>query len=247
MNTVDAEALIARWRALRAEVEDAGASLLAVSKYAPDEAVSALLDAGQLDFGESRPQQLRDRARRFPEARWHMIGPVQKNKAKYVGRFAAMWHSVEDARTARLVARHVQGRRLPVLVQVNVLRLPGRHGVLPEAAAELVEELGSVPELEFAGLMCMAAKGGDARAAFSALRHLRDALAGGSLRRAGQAAPILCMGMSGDWREALEEGSDMVRLGSALFGDSRAEARPAARSAGPSAAGQAGTTRKEGT
>ncbi len=212
--------LIERWRVLRAEVEAAGASLLAVSKYAPDEAVAALLEAGQRDFGESRPQQLRDRAARFPEARFHMIGPLQKNKAKYVGRHAAMWHSVEDAATAHLVARHVRDRRLPVLVQVNVARLPDRHGVLPEQVEPLMEALRELPALELRGLMCMAPKDGDARRAFRDLRHLRDRLAGGSLRRpaSGDAPLMLCMGMSGDWRVALEEGSDMVRLGSALFG-----------------------------
>ncbi len=220
MAGMDETALLKRWRALRQEVTAAGAGLLAVSKYASDDAVAALLDAGQRDFGESRPQRLRDRARAFPAARWHMIGPLQRNKAKYVARHAAMWHSVEDEQTAREVAGYVSGRRLPVLVQVNVSGEARKHGVAPEQAARLVEAVRAIPELELRGLMGMAPKEGDVRSAFRLLRRLRDALAPASLPRPdGKAAGwMLCMGMSNDWRIAIEEGADMVRLGSALFG-----------------------------
>ena len=145
-----------------------------------------------------------------------MIGPVQKNKARYVGRHAGMWHSVEDAETAAAVARHVRGRRLPVLLQVNVGDLPHQHGVLPEDVCSLHKNVSSIPELEITGLMCMAPRGSDARRCFSALRCLRDGLADGSLGG-------LSMGMSGDFRIAVEEGATMVRLGSVLFGPGNIE------------------------
>jgi pyridoxal phosphate enzyme (YggS family) len=205
------EAIVARWRCLCAELDAHGVRLIAVSKYAPDAAVTCLAAAGQVDFGESRPQQLRERAERFPGVRWHMIGPVQRNKAKYVGRHAAMWHSLEDIDTAREVARHVEGRRLPVLIQVNVSDEPQKHGVSPDAVPALLDQVRQLPELEVIGLMGMAARHGDARAAFARLRDLRDGLADASLRQ-------LCMGMSGDYRIAVEEGATMVRLGSVLFG-----------------------------
>jgi len=115
--------LLQRWQALRSELDPGHVRLLAVSKYAPDESVHCLVDVGQMDFGESRPQNLRDRAERFPDVNWHMIGPLQKNKAKYIGRYAFMWHSVEDIETAKAVAAHVHGRKLPVMLQVNV------HGI----------------------------------------------------------------------------------------------------------------------
>lgn len=201
----------ARWRRLSAELETVDVQLLAVSKYAPDEAVEALIEAGQRQFGESRPQALRDRAGRWPQCQWHMIGPLQKNKAKYVGRYAAMWHSCESLDLARAVAGQVQGRRLPVLMQVNVAGNPAQHGVRPEDAASFAEALSGMDGLELQGLMGMAPVAGDVRQAFRRLRSLRDELFGGSVAE-------LCMGMSGDYRIAVEEGATIVRLGSILFG-----------------------------
>jgi len=213
------EKLIRRWQALRSELDVAHVRLLAVSKYAPDEAVRCLIDAGQKDFGESRAQNLRDRAEQFPDVRWHMIGPLQKNKAKYIGRHAFMWHSVEDVETAKVVAAHVHNRILPVMLQVNVAGIPHQHGVEIGQAPSIFEQLMNIPALELCGLMCMAPKNGDAHACFQALRHLRDELVGGSLRPLRSLDGLkLCMGMSGDYRIAIEEGSNMVRLGSILFG-----------------------------
>jgi len=207
---------MARYHQLTREVNAAGASMLAVSKYAPDEAVQTLIDAGQRQFGESRPQQLRDRASRWPECEWHMIGPLQKNKVKYIGRYATMWHSCENLQTAQAVARHVSGRVLPVLIQVNIADAPGQHGVHPDAVSDFAAALRDMAGLRLAGLMCMAPKQGDIRQAFQAVRGLRDRLFGGSLPDRDGA---LCMGMSGDYRIAIQEGASMVRLGSMLFGD----------------------------
>lgn len=220
-----ADALLDRWRELHHEVEDAGVRLLAVSKYTSDDAVAELVRAGQQDFAESRPQQLRDRALRFPSVRWHMIGPLQKNKAKYIARHAAAWHSLEDIDTARAVAALVSGRRLPVLVQVNVAGIAHQHGIDPQALPGMLAELAELPQLQPVGLMCMAPRDGDARDCFASLRHLRDRLPGGSLEpadallpeRAAGGRPALCMGMSGDYRIAIAEGADMVRIGSGLF------------------------------
>lgn len=211
--------LLQRWKVLHFELDRTHVNLLAVSKYAPDEAVRSLMDAGQMDFGESRAQNLRDRAKRFPGVNWHMIGPLQKNKAKYIGRYAFMWHSIEDVETAKAVAAHVQGRKLPVMVQVNVAGIPHQHGVEVGQVPALIEQLMEIPALEFCGLMCMAPKNSDTQACFRALRHLRDELEDGSLRPLQDPGGLkLCMGMSSDYRVAIEEGSNMVRLGSALFG-----------------------------
>ena len=206
--------LLTRWQTLSEEMNAAGVRLLAVSKYAQEEDVSELVCAGQLDFAESRPQQLRDRALRYPIARWHMIGPLQKNKAKYIARHAAMWHSVEDIETARAVDALLEGRRLPVLVQVNVAGNPRQHGISPAGLPALLEELTGLSHLQFTGLMCMAPRDGDVRACFAALRGLRDGLGNGSV--SGEKLS-LCMGMSGDYRIAIEEGADIVRIGSGLF------------------------------
>ena len=204
------EGLLERWRQLCDELRAADVKLLAVSKYAPDEAVAALVAAGQRQFGESRPQALRDRAGLWPECDWHMIGPLQKNKAKYISRHAAMWHSCENIDLARAVAGHLQGRTLPVLLQMNIAENPEQHGVSLEDAAAFAEELSAIDGLELKGLMGMAPRAGDVRLAFRRLRCLRDELFGGSVAE-------LCMGMSGDYRIAVEEGATIVRLGSVLF------------------------------
>ena len=207
----DSQSLLRHWRQLSDELDHTNTRLIAVSKYSSDEAVACLVEAGQKDFAESRPQSLRDRSQLFPDVCWHMIGPVQKNKAKYVGRHAAMWHSVEDEETALAVAKYVAGRRLPILLQVNVSGIPQQHGALPGNLPVLYEQVSRIPELEITGLMCMAPRDGDVRSCFRGLRSLRDVLADGSLGE-------LSMGMSGDFRIAIEEGATMVRLGSALFG-----------------------------
>ncbi len=216
-NVLLKQELIQRYQRLNSEMKETGVSMLAVSKYAPDEAVQLLMNAGQTQFGESRPQSLRDRAEHWPDCAWHMIGPVQKNKAKYVGRHAAMWHSCENLETAAMVARYVTDRVLPVLIQVNVANAPGQHGVSPDAVSAFAAALSDIEGLRLAGLMCMAPKDGDIRQAFQVVRGLRDKLFDGSISNLVDGE--LCMGMSGDYQVAMQENATMVRLGSILFGD----------------------------
>jgi len=196
-------------KALRQDLARQGVRLIAASKYADDAAVQALIDDGQRDFGESRPQQLRDRAQRWPQCHWHMIGSLQKNKAKYIARHASYWHSLSDIATAEAVANHVVGRRLPVLIQVNISAEPQKHGVDPAQLPELIAAVLTMPNLQLVGLMGMAAKDADATATFRALRQCRDAQC--------VAIKELSMGMSQDWQAAIAEGATMVRLGSMLF------------------------------
>jgi len=224
MGCTERARLLDRWRIIRHKLDAQDVKLLAVSKYASEAGVALLADAGQKNFAESRPQQLRNRAERFPNVNWHMIGPLQKNKTKYIGRHAFMWHSVEDIETARAVAAHVHNRRLSAMLQVNVAGTPHQHGVEIGQAPAIFEQLMKIPALKVCGLMCMAPRDSDARACFRALRHLRDHLTSGSLRPPQYAGGHhtddleLCMGMSNDYCIAIEEGSSMVRLGTALFG-----------------------------
>jgi len=200
------------WQQICTTLAQTKTRLLAVSKYTSDANVAALLAAGQVDFAESRPQNLRDRAVMFPQATWHFIGPLQKNKAKYVGKYAAMWHSLNDFETAQAVAKHVHERVLPVLIQVNISGEAQKQGVLAADLRTLFEQVAALPQFEVMGLMGMAAKDGDARAAFRLLRELRD-----DLQQEYGTVLELCMGMSGDWQAAVQEGASMVRLGSALW------------------------------
>ena len=217
MTSKDFSALIERWRCLRSELDACDVQLLAVSKYAMAQDVARLIAAGQQDFAESRAQQLRDRAQQYPLIHWHMIGPLQKNKAKYIARYAAAWHSVENIDVAQAVARHVSGRRLPVFLQVNVDGLAHQHGVSSDKLPELAAAVNGMPELQLVGLMCMAARGSDAANTFARLCGLRDALMNGSVCDGLPHKLQLCMGMSHDYRIAISEGANMVRIGSGLF------------------------------
>lgn len=204
--------LIQTWSNICSALAPSHTRLLAVSKYTSDAAVQTLLDAGQQDFAESRPQNLRDRAIKFPSAQWHFIGPLQKNKAKYIAQYACMWHSLCDLETAQAVAKHLQQRTLPVLIQVNISNEPQKQGVQPDTLSELYSSLSSIKQLNVIGLMGMAAKGADSTSAFRLLRKLRD-----DLQQEHGRIDELCMGMSGDWEIAVQEGATMVRLGSTLF------------------------------
>lgn len=204
-------ALIQRWQHVQSNMGNA--QLIAVSKYTSDSNIETLLAAGHLDFGEAKPQNLRDRAQKFPQAHWHMIGPLQKNKAKYIGRFAYMWHSCCDIEAAKEVAKHIEGRRLPAFVQVNISGEPQKQGVHPVELPLFLQQLALIEGLEVIGLMGMAAKDGDAKLAFSLLRQCRDDVIAQYPSVQG-----LCMGMSNDWRIAIEEGATMIRVGSEIFG-----------------------------
>jgi len=206
------KALIHTWSNICATLKTHNTQLIAVSKYTSDANVQTLLQAGQKDFGESRPQNLRDRARKFPNAHWHFIGPLQKNKAKYIAQHACMWHSLSDLETAQAVAKHLQQRTLPVLIQVNISGEQQKQGVSPKDLEAFYQALSSIKQLNIIGLMGMAAKGGDPAPAFQLLRQLRD-----DLQKKDGSIAELCMGMSGDWEIAVQDGATMVRLGSSLF------------------------------
>jgi len=204
--------LVQTWADICSALAPSHTRLLAVSKYTSDEAVQTLLEAGQHDFAESRPQNLRDRAIKFPDAQWHFIGPLQKNKAKYIAQHTCMWHSLCDFETAQAVAKHLGQRTLPVLIQVNISGESQKQGVQPETLLELYTSVSAIKQLKIIGLMGMAGKGVDPTPAFQLLRKLRD-----DLQQKHGRISELCMGMSGDWEIAVQEGASMVRLGSTLF------------------------------
>ncbi len=204
--------LVERWQHIKQALPN-HTQLIAVSKYADISDVQTLAQAGQQDFGEARPQQLRDRASAHPDLHWHMIGPLQKNKAKYVGKHAYMWHSCCDLDVAAQVAKHVQGKPLPTLVQVNISGEPQKQGIQPNDLPLFFEQLNHIKGLSIIGLMGMAAKHSDAHASFKLLHQCRD-----DILRNHPEAKELCMGMSNDWQQAIEHGATMVRIGSEIFG-----------------------------
>lgn len=194
--------------------------IVAVTKTHGPEAVRAALAAGLPDVGENRVQEALAKQELVadPAVRWHLIGSLQRNKAKHaVGRFVLI-HSVDRVELADELARRVpEGRRQAVLVEVNCSGEAQKGGIEPSALEPLLARVAALPSLELGGLMTMAQLTGDEavqRSAFGRLRTLRDEM---TVR--GFTLPELSMGMSGDYTIAVEEGATMLRLGTLLFGE----------------------------
>jgi pyridoxal phosphate enzyme (YggS family) len=194
--------------------------IVAVTKTHGPEAVRAALRAGLADVGENRVQEAlakQDALAGVP-VRWHLIGTLQRNKARLAaGRFGLI-QSVDRVELAEELARRVpQGARQAVLVEVNCSGEPQKGGVEPGGLEALLDRIRSLPGLELRGLMTLAALTDDERlqrTAFGLLRTLRD-----RYRHDESDLPELSMGMSGDYGTAVEEGATMVRLGTLLFGE----------------------------
>lgn len=197
-----------RLAAIRREVPPEVAVVVVTKGRSVDECREALA-AGATDLGENRVQEALPKLEELPNARWHLVGHLQRNKARYAGGFALV-QSVDSLELAEAIARH--GPRQAVLLQVNTSREQGKHGCRPEAAVELAVQVAR--RLELRGLMCIGPLSGDPTPAFEELRALRDE----AQAALGKALPVLSMGMSGDWRQALAAGSSMLRLGRAVFG-----------------------------
>jgi pyridoxal phosphate enzyme (YggS family) len=200
-------------------------TLVGVTKYVGPREAAALVRAGCRDLGESRPQQLWDKAE-SPElasagVRWHMIGHMQRNKAARTLALAPLIHSVDSFRTLATINKAAEGTGAiaEYLFEVNCSGDPEKHGMPPAQLAQDVEECSQFfRNTKLLGLMTMAAREGDSDTAlrnFSSLRELRDKVA--SRLCEGDSLDILSMGMSGDFQEAILEGSTMVRIGSALW------------------------------
>jgi pyridoxal phosphate enzyme (YggS family) len=199
--------------------DPADVRLIAVSKTKPAEAIREAYALGQRDFGENYAQELVQKAEELADLtdlRWHFIGHLQSNKARFIAPVAHMVHTIDGPSLARELGKRAAkaGREpLPVLVEVNVGGEPQKHGA---TAAELKDVLASVdaePALALRGLMTMPPNDLEAaRRAFEALSSLR-ALHGGVRR-----LPELSMGMSDDLEIAVAAGATLVRVGSAIFG-----------------------------
>lgn len=196
--------------------------LIAVSKYVDVEAIRALLEAGCHDLGESRPQQLWCKAEQLVEqpVRWHMIGHLQRNKARRTLPWINLLHSGDSLsllETVNGIALQ-DNRPCQVLIEVNVSGDETKHGFRPEQVREVLTRAPDWSGLRICGLMAMAGWGTEpeeARRDFIALRQLRDQLLGSAPPEVS--LEHLSMGMSSDFEVAIEEGATMVRVGSALF------------------------------
>ena len=213
----------ASWRTVLARVREAEAragrpagsvEVVAVSKLQPPEAIRDAYAAGARAFGENYAQELRDKAEALSDLaglRWHAIGPLQTNKARYVARAAQVFHALDRLEVARELSRRRTGTPLAVYVEVNVGGEGTKSGVAPGSLGALLEAVRPLPGLELVGLMTMPplAPAEEVRPFFRALAALA--------REHGLAG--LSMGSTHDFETAIEEGATVVRVGTAVFGE----------------------------
>lgn len=206
----------------RARRDPSDVTLIAVAKTFPAELVAQAVAAGATDIGENRVQEAVAKRPVVPPATWHLIGPLQRNKAAAALAAFDVIHTVDRDEIAErlqlLLGRDWPGRRQRVLMEVNVGRERQKAGVLPEDAPALATTILALDRLELLGLMAIPPFGDDPEASrphFRALRELRDRLSDDL----GRALPQLSMGMSLDFEVAVEEGATMVRVGTAIFGE----------------------------
>ncbi|MFN7951738.1 MAG: YggS family pyridoxal phosphate-dependent enzyme [bacterium] len=206
--------------------DPAGIELVVVTKTrTPDEIVAAIRAGARL-LGENYVQEARRKipevTRALPDSgvRWHLIGPLQTNKAKYVPGSFDVVESVDREELATALAKRAEsaGIVLPVLVQVNVGHEPQKAGVLPERLDELLRILAAHPALAVGGLMAIPPDCDDPTDARPHFRTLARAARAAAERGLLPAAPVLSMGMSHDFEVAIAEGATRVRVGTAIFG-----------------------------
>ncbi|MDQ7040572.1 MAG: YggS family pyridoxal phosphate-dependent enzyme [Rhodothermus sp.] len=202
-------------------------TLIGVTKTFPVSLIQAAWEAGLRHFGENRVQELVAKAAVLPgqidggDLTWHMIGHLQRNKAKEVVAHADWLHSLDNLRLAETLERRatMANRVLPCFVQVNVSGEATKFGVAPEAVHNFLDALAPFEHLEIVGLMTLAAPAEDPEAVRPQFRLLRQLAETYSPKRNPRVQlRYLSMGMSGDFEVAIEEGATHVRIGSALFG-----------------------------
>ena len=198
-------------------------TLVAVTKSGSDEELLALVRAGARDLGENRPGEVKRRAQLIADAglpaNMHEIGTLQRNKVKLVAPVAAMVHSVDSVKLAADISRHAAslGRVIPVLIEVNSAEEENKSGVMPSEAEALLAEIRDFGGIRVSGLMTMGPvceNPEDIRKYFRLTKELFDAL---SEKYGFGESPTLSMGMSDNYRIAIEEGSTLVRIGRRLF------------------------------
>jgi PLP dependent protein len=220
-----------RWHAVRARVaaacEHAGrpaaeVTIVAVSKTHPAAAILEALAAGATDFGENYAQEMAAKASELEAGaaarpRWHFIGRLQRNKARFVAGRAALVHAVDTVELAEELARRAGGVVQPILLAINLGGEVTKGGVTAAAAPAIARALAGVAGTSLAGLMTMPPPADDPEASrpwFAELGALRDRLQD----ELGCALPVLSMGMSHDFEVAIACGATHVRIGTAIFG-----------------------------
>lgn len=201
-----------------------GVTLVAVSKFHPVEALQEAYQAGQRVFGESRAQELVAKQLVLPkDIEWHFIGPLQSNKVKDIAPFISLIHSVDSLKLLNEIEKQAakHERIIRVLLEIHVAAEETKHGFTPDECRELVNHLPELPHVQTCGIMGMATLTDDEsliRKEFHTLHALFTELKE-TVFCQSEAFSILSMGMSHDYKLAIEEGSNMIRVGTYIFGE----------------------------
>ena len=211
----------------RAGRTDDSVKLIAVSKYATkdDGIIDALISAGCFDLGESRPQMLVEKAIHFSKQksklRWHLIGPLQKNKSRRILPHVSLIHSLDSVPLIEAIDRIATEESLSHatgLLEVNISADETKHGFRPDGIASALDAIARLSNIKICGLMCMSglhSTDDQRRAEFAATRQLAEKLT--ALCPENCTMQELSMGMSDDYQIAIEEGATLVRIGSSLL------------------------------
>ena len=197
-------------------------TLIAVSKTMPVEAIREAMDCGMVDFGENRPQELRDKQKEITEPlRWHMIGSLQSNKLKYVVGKTVMIHSVDSVELAKEIAQMSLKKDVvtDVLIEINIAGEASKHGVSPEAAELFIRDIGNLSNVRVRGLMTVAPYTENAEENRLYFRKMKQLMVDINSKNIDNISmDVLSMGMTGDYEVAVEEGATLVRVGTGIFG-----------------------------
>lgn len=201
-------------------VEDV--TLIAVSKTKPLSMLEEAYEAGARDFGENKVQEIIEKRPAMPEdARFHMIGHLQRNKVKQVLPHTVLIHSVDSLRLAEQIDQEAKklGITAKILLEVNVAKEESKFGIMPEDVFEMVEQIAAFSHLRIEGLMTIAPFVEDPevnRPVFRKLYQLSVDIKKKNIDNVGMS--VLSMGMTGDYQVAVEEGATMIRVGTGIFG-----------------------------
>lgn len=197
-------------------------TLIAVSKTMPVEAIREAMACGMVDFGENRPQELRDKQAEITEPlRWHMIGALQTNKLKYVIGKTTLIHSVDSVHLAEAIEEMSAKKGLvtDVLLEINIAGEDSKHGISPEDSEQLVRDVAKFSHIKIRGLMTVAPYTEDAEENRVHFRKMKQLMVDINSKNIDNVyMDVLSMGMTGDYEIAVEEGATLVRVGTGIFG-----------------------------
>jgi len=193
-------------------------TLVAVSKTKPNTAILEAYNAGQRIFGENKVQELAEKAESLPkDIKWHMIGHLQSNKVKYIAPFVSLIHAVDTEKLLKEIDKRAKqnNRIIHCLLQIHIAKESSKFGLNEEEALELLKQ--DFPNVSIDGLMGMATFTNDKEQIRNEFNYLNSVFK--KAQNINQNLSILSMGMSGDYDIAIEEGSNMIRVGSKIFGE----------------------------